>query len=158
MVTPATMVVNLVDKASGWKPVICSHEELINLVKKFFIEGQSEEFLNQVEKVSKGGFWSEFLLTTPNDRYRIYAESAAFSKGRLVTIRDNEKKIIYEKDYLFLKKFAIAVIEECEKERKNSTKQVCYCPECGTKCDMSDTFCGECGNLLKEKEKNEEEE
>ncbi|SCH81444.1 Uncharacterised protein [uncultured Clostridium sp.] len=169
MITPATMVVNLAHKATGWKPIICSHEELIEVVKKFFIQGQSEEYLSNVKQVSKGAFWNGFVLTTPNERYELYIESAANSRGRLVTVRDNDEKIIYEKDYLFLKKFAAAVVEECEKESGHPTQernemtgtiftnqesnmnvQMCFCPQCGTKCDTSDLFCSECGTVLKE--------
>ncbi|EEQ59213.1 hypothetical protein CBFG_02923 [Clostridiales bacterium 1_7_47FAA] len=174
MITPATMVVNLAHKATGWNPIICSHEELIEVVKKIFIEGQSVEFLDKVKQVSKGGFWKEFLLATPDERYELYIESAAYSKGRLVTIRDKDEKKIYEKDYLLLKKFAEAVTEECEKELRNPTTvfdrkievnfghsqagndmQVCFCPECGTGCEVDDIFCRECGTLLKEVEKTE---
>lgn len=177
MVTPETKGVDLVNKAIGWNPIPCSHEELINLVKKNFIEGQSEEYLKHVEKVSKGGFQNEFFLITPNNRYELYIESAAYSKGRLVTIWDREERIIYARDYLFLQKFAEAVMEECAKKLGNPMSEcdkqnginfgnresdmgmlILYCPQCGAKCGMSDIFCGECGNLLKEKGKSEEEE
>lgn len=64
--------------------------------------------------------------------------------------------------------------EECEKELRNPTTvfdrkievnfghsqagndmQVCFCPECGTGCEVDDIFCRECGTLLKEVEKTE---
>lgn len=165
MITPATMISNLADKATGWQPVTCSHEELVELVKKIFIKGQPAENLDDVKQISKGSFWNGFTLKTPDEQYIMYIEAAAGSKGRLVTIRDNETKKVYKKDYLLLRKFAAAVAEECEKELQNPTVKFSdhpcedtntngcfFCPQCGTRCEARDVYCKECGNLLREDE------
>lgn len=162
MITPATAVVNLAHKAAGWNPVICSHEELIDLINRIFIEGESVEYLGIVMQAAKGDFLKEIFLSTTDERYELYIESAASSKGRLVTVRDKEEKNIYEKDYLLLKKFTKAVTEKCEKELRNPTikrqgkreaegdaQEYAFCPQCGTKHEKDDIFCKECGGLLK---------
>lgn len=167
MITPATMIVNLANKATGWEPVVCSHEEMVTLVKEKYIKGQSKEFIENVREVSKGSFWKTFTLMTPDKRYELYTEAAVSSKGRLVTLRDHQEKKVYEKDYLFLKKFAEAIREESEKElrspaikfdgnEKNSLRNAnanldvkgCFCPQCGARCNVDATFCMGCGTKL----------
>lgn len=158
MITPVTWIVNFRFKAAGWKIVVCSHEELIDLVKKLYITGQSEEYLDVVKKAAKGSFWGLIFLTTPDERYEMRVEAVVSSKGRLVSIRDKKEKIMYDKDYLLLRKFTKAVNEECDKELQfpkdrrddavtedGNEQPYCFCPQCGAKCRLDDVFCAECG-------------
>lgn len=57
MITPSTLLVNVLEKTRGWHPVTCSHDEMIALMKKIFIDkANSAEELETIKKASKGAF------------------------------------------------------------------------------------------------------
>ena len=62
MITPSTKLVNLLEKAQGWKVHSCSHEQMIKLVKTAFLEGASSEQIEQLKNLQK----VLFRTRTPN--------------------------------------------------------------------------------------------
>lgn len=161
MITPSTKLVNLLEKAQGWKVHSCSHEQMIKLVKTAFLEGASSEQIEQLKKSSKGSFLGQERLMSANQEYELVIQGAAYSTGRRICIYDHKRNDMYQRDYLLVKKFADAVREECIKaectiSNKNEIKEIQgnndkkiirdYCIKCGAEINKEDKFCTTCGS------------
>lgn len=166
MVTPSTLLVNVLEKTRGWHPVTCSHDEMIALMKKVFIDkANSAEELETIKKASKGAFMRNSGLKSSDGIYELTIQAAAHSTGQRICIFDNERMDLYQRDYAFVKKFAKAVEEECDIAKQklimgekgvvtNSiTKDInaSKCPVCGKENPIEGKFCTECGAKLESK-------
>lgn len=165
MITPSTKLVNLLEKAQGWKVHSCSHEQMIELVKTAFLEDANAEQLEQLKKSSKGSFFGQERLMSANEEYELVIQGAAYSNGRRICIYDHKRNDMYQRDYLFVKKFADAVKEECIRAESTlgnkikgktqingdlkTTKD--YCAKCGAEIDKSAKFCTTCGSPVPSK-------
>lgn len=161
MITPSTKLVNLLEKAQGWKVHSCSNEQMIELVKTAFLEGASSEQIEQLKKSSKGSFLGQERLMSANQEYELVIQGAAYSTGRRICIYDHKRNDMYQRDYLLVKKFADAVRAECikaeselsnrneinkESQENNDTKNKRdYCIKCGAEINKDDKFCTTCG-------------
>lgn len=163
MITPSTLLVNVLEKTRGWHPISCSHEEMIALMKKIFIDAaNNDEELENIKKASKGAFMGKSGLISADGKYELTIQAAAHSTGRRICICDKEKMDLYQKDYAFVKKFAKAVEEECDNSKQKfiegkkdpvlkpvaENASIVKCPACGNKNPAEGKFCTKCGARL----------
>lgn len=100
------LIEKISDKAIGGltktETVRLSYEELTEIIKREFIDGQDDAFLSKVLKTAKGGFLFEKNLKSKNKRYDFHVgtrpQGLVWLNSKPVWVFDNEENRFYQLD------------------------------------------------------------
>lgn len=100
------LIEKISDKAIGGltktETVRVSYEELTEIIKREFIDGQDDAFLSKVLKTAKGGFLFDKNLKSKNQRYDFHVgtrpHGLVWLNSKPAWVFDNEKDKFYQLD------------------------------------------------------------
>ncbi len=100
------LIEKISDKAIGGltkaETIRISYEELVEIIKREFIDGQDDAFLSKVLKTAKGGFLFDKNLKSKNQRYDFHVgtrpHGLVWLNSKPAWVFDNEENKFYQLD------------------------------------------------------------
>lgn len=91
---------------------LCSHEDMLSLMKRYFIDIASPEYKKTIQKTAKGKALA-VTINSPDGKFNLWIQGALYSKGRRIAITNNETNETWNHEYLLVSKFAKGVKALC---------------------------------------------